>query len=79
MSLAEAIRERLIKKRNERGLFLLSNGLFLLVGVLSSVDLSDLSQLKVSSWIAIGLSFVLLLAGCGTFVYYHMRARSFSA
>jgi hypothetical protein len=79
MTLSETIHDKLIKKRNERGLFLFSNGIFLLLGVLSSVDFGDLTLLKITSWIAIGASLFLLIAGVCAIIYYHFCARKFSS
>ena len=80
MSLDTVLHDRLIKKRNDRGLFLFSNGLLLLLGVLSSVSFSDLSQMTLStSWIAIGVGVLLLLSGVCAFVYYHLQARRYAS
>jgi hypothetical protein len=78
MSLGKAIYDKLIKKRNAYSLFLFSNGFSLLLGVLSSVDLNDLSQLKITSWGAMVVSFALVVAGLAVFVCYNIRARSFN-
>lgn len=78
MSLGETMHDQLVEKRNHRSLFLFSNGFFLLLGVLSSVDLNDFLGLKVGSYIAIASSLALLLAGCCVFAYYHIRARTFN-
>jgi hypothetical protein len=77
LSLSKEFHDKLIKKRNERGLFLFSNGIFLLVGVLSSIDFS-LLQLKIASWVAIAASLSLIAAGCYAFVHYHFLARKFT-